>query len=227
GEAPQLSSTYGQYDDGANVFNNYWNFAGTSLPSGWQQISSGYSISNGLIFSAVNNANQGIGTTSAVATPGLLEAYAIGNYGRIGLELSTSSTTFTDGESRTWYTNGYGMIYGGYVSPPDGWFVVNVGSSQTGLGSFGSTTSMPQVFGVGWISTGNEFEYTYQSNPLSPAKVSSTNTGVSIASNLYIYVGQGQSGSTQQGGTWTVYWLRTRAYPPNGVMPSVSFGSVQ
>ena len=28
GEAPQLSSTYAEYDDGASVFNNYWNFAG-------------------------------------------------------------------------------------------------------------------------------------------------------------------------------------------------------
>ncbi|MCL5433828.1 MAG: hypothetical protein M1538_02520, partial [Candidatus Marsarchaeota archaeon] len=27
GEAPQLSSTYAEYDDGASVFNNYWNFA--------------------------------------------------------------------------------------------------------------------------------------------------------------------------------------------------------
>ena len=27
GEAPQLSSTYGEYDDGASVFTNYWNFA--------------------------------------------------------------------------------------------------------------------------------------------------------------------------------------------------------
>ena len=26
GEAPQLSPTYGQYDNGANVFTNYWNF---------------------------------------------------------------------------------------------------------------------------------------------------------------------------------------------------------
>ena len=34
GEAPQLSSTYAEYDDGASVFTNYWNFAGTSLPSG-------------------------------------------------------------------------------------------------------------------------------------------------------------------------------------------------
>ena len=34
GEAPQLSPTYAEYDDGVSVFNNYWNFAGTSVPSG-------------------------------------------------------------------------------------------------------------------------------------------------------------------------------------------------
>jgi len=51
GEAPQLScqnpantigcSTYAEYDDGASAFNNYWNFAGTSLPSGWTQSNGG------------------------------------------------------------------------------------------------------------------------------------------------------------------------------------------
>ena len=35
GEAPQLSATYGQYDNGAQVFNLYENFAGTSCPAGW------------------------------------------------------------------------------------------------------------------------------------------------------------------------------------------------
>ena len=37
GEAPQLSPTYGQYDDGANVFTSYEGFASPSLdpPSGW------------------------------------------------------------------------------------------------------------------------------------------------------------------------------------------------
>ena len=38
GEAPQLSSTYAQYDDGVNVFPNYWNFAGKDL--GWQMFGS-------------------------------------------------------------------------------------------------------------------------------------------------------------------------------------------
>ena len=31
GEAPSLSGTYGQYDNGANVFTFYDNFAGASL----------------------------------------------------------------------------------------------------------------------------------------------------------------------------------------------------
>ncbi len=226
GEAPQLSPTYAEYDDGANVFNNYWNFAGTSssLPSAWQSLTSGYSINNGLIFDAVNSENQAIGTTSAVASPGLLEAYITGNYGRIILELSTSNTIFNYGVSA--YENGYEMMYGGYTSPPDGGLTEISGTTLTGLGNFGSATSLPQVFGIGWVATGNTFEYTYTSNLLSPTTVSSTNTGVTIASQLYISIGQLGSGDTQQGGTWTVYWIRTRAYPPSGVMPYVSFGSV-
>ncbi len=50
GEAPQLSPTYAEYDDGASVFNNYWNFAGTSLPSGWVASSSAdVAINNGYV----------------------------------------------------------------------------------------------------------------------------------------------------------------------------------
>ena len=46
GEAPQLSGTYGQYDNGPKVFTYYQNFNGSSLPSSWS--GSGYSVSNGL-----------------------------------------------------------------------------------------------------------------------------------------------------------------------------------
>ena len=222
GVAPQLTSTYAQYDDGANVFTNYWNFAGTSLPSNLTTVSPGYSINNGITFNAVNSDNELIGTTSAIASPGLLETYATGNYGRITLELSTSNTTFTYGGPT--YENGYFILYGGYVSPPDNGFDVATTSGST-LTNFSSTTSMPQVFGIGWVATGNEFAYTY-TTPSSPTTISSTNSSVSIASSLYILFGQTSSGDTQQGGTWTAYWLRTRAYPPNGVMPSTSLGSL-
>lgn len=36
GENPILSSTYGQYDDGANVFSIYGAFQGSTMPTGWQ-----------------------------------------------------------------------------------------------------------------------------------------------------------------------------------------------
>ena len=35
GEAPQLSSPYGNFDDGSVVFPEYWNFSGTSFPLAW------------------------------------------------------------------------------------------------------------------------------------------------------------------------------------------------
>jgi len=227
GEAPQLSSTYAQYDDGSSVFNNYWNFIGTSLPSGWQTTNPGYSINDGLFFDASSNAAEGIGTTSPVASPGLVEMYVSGNYGRINLELSTSDSTWSTYRGAVFYYYGYFMQYGGYVSPPDGCFYPSYSSQGGCLGNFGYTTPLPQVFGVGWISTGNEFEYTYGSNPLSPITVSSGDGSVGIASSLYILVSQSYSGWGQDGGKWVVHWLRTRSYPPNGTMPSVSFGTVQ
>ena len=39
GEAPMLSPTYAEYDNGAVVFSTYFDFAGTSLPTGWSSIS--------------------------------------------------------------------------------------------------------------------------------------------------------------------------------------------
>jgi len=50
GEAPQLSSTYAEYDDGASVFNFYDNFKGTTLSSVWTVPSgSTYTVNNGFI----------------------------------------------------------------------------------------------------------------------------------------------------------------------------------
>ncbi|EQD79708.1 hypothetical protein B1B_00066, partial [mine drainage metagenome] len=55
GEAPQLSSTYAEYDDGASVFPFYSNFAGTSLnTSKWNSYGSDQT-SNSLTDILVNN----------------------------------------------------------------------------------------------------------------------------------------------------------------------------
>ena len=78
GCAPQLTSTYGQYDNGASVFNNYWNFAGTSLPSSFSSYASGgsYSVSNGITLSipAVND-YVGVYYTNSISNNILMEYY--------------------------------------------------------------------------------------------------------------------------------------------------------
>ena len=51
GEAPQLSPTYAEYDDGASVFSFYDNFAGTSLnTSKWTYGSLTPDVNDGLTF---------------------------------------------------------------------------------------------------------------------------------------------------------------------------------
>jgi len=72
-----LGIPYGQYDNGANVFYYYWNFAGTSLPSGWTLYSNGntYSVNNGLTI---------ISPSSASGNSGMV--YNLSNVPSIGIQ---------------------------------------------------------------------------------------------------------------------------------------------
>ncbi len=88
GEAPQISGqpSYGYYDNGANVFNNYWNFAGTTLPSGLsvvtQQAGGTYQVDNKLFTDGGTPDGAGItiSTPSIVAPYGLLILNLTENY---------------------------------------------------------------------------------------------------------------------------------------------------
>ena len=55
GEAPNLSTPYANFDNGGYVFTNYWNFAGTSCPTGWTCSGSGLTINNGVSASGGTN----------------------------------------------------------------------------------------------------------------------------------------------------------------------------
>jgi len=59
GTAPQLSPTYGEYDDGFQVFDFYDNFAGTSLKSWWTVHGANYSVDNGLSSTGTPSAPSG------------------------------------------------------------------------------------------------------------------------------------------------------------------------
>ena len=203
GEAPQLSSTYAQYDDGASVFNNYWNFA--SAPSGWTT----YVQS---------------GTAPTISTSGGLT-----------MTLNTNSWSGYYDSSLTLPLNQIMEMYGkqsASVGMIVGWWTSSVGAEQGGATAgewgIGATTS-------GEVSTnGNQGgSYTvgtyyvqsiYSSSSAQTLYVNyvSTATDTFTASASYPFIGGAGSSAV-----FNIYWLRTRAYPPNGVMPSVSFGAVQ
>ena len=206
GEAPQLSSTYAQYDDGASVFNNYWNWAGTSLPSGWTTSGTGSAtVNNGLTVSS-GVANWFLLTYGTALNPQtlVLDAYAY----------FTGFYSSDDWTNILWVT-GTGITQDG-LDQYNSYVLENVNNgavARTAI-SGGSTTSY-QVWSMGDTST-----YSYlMLNYGAPTTLSTdfvANTSKEIEMGVY-----------QTSYSIKVQWLRTRAYPPNGVMPSVSFGSVQ
>jgi len=225
GEAPQLScpnpdstancQTYAEYDDGDSVFNFYDNFAGTSLNTNkWTVVTTGGSVTvnNGV---TIQNSNLwGVGITSkiGVSPNSIFEAYresqSIGAFGGGGIALFNTVA-------------GAGYQYCGWYSS---WLAyVPVGWQNEVEILFGSGTplpSAPSVIGIAWLATGSE----YTEIGSNGAFTHYTDTSVTISSLIYPGLGNSANGS---GASQINYWARVRAYTPNGVMPSVSFGSIQ
>jgi hypothetical protein len=216
GEAPQLSSTYAQYDDGANVFTYYTRFGGTSLPTGWSGFGSSYSLTYGTTYLTITttdtgNTYGGIYTTSQVPSiPSIYEFY--GN-----IYTSTSSSGYynfagvldTSSPSSSPYSNSAYVIQVG--SRPD-WDIVGNNNGyyyDTGY----ADQNIAQIYSLSIpSSTSAQFYHNYTSTPM-------TTSMTAESLNSFVFTGSG-------GSPLYIYWYRVRAYPPNGVMPSISFGSV-
>ncbi len=203
-------STYGKYDNGASVFKQYWNFAGTSLPSGWTYYNAAPTVNNGLNFASTDEL---ISTTTTYPITNILEASV--SYPSTTNNMGFGYAVDPSGNPYTYYSNPWiatGSAAGRYYS--------GVFENLAAGNSFGSVkdaagagfgTTAPGIIGV--VSTGTT-SYGYSSR-----NVYSTTSSVPPTGNYYIEIGDGG------GSGLTVQWLRTRAYPPNGVMPSVSFGA--
>jgi len=202
GEAPTLSSSYAQYDNGANMFNFYDNFAGTSLNTNkWTQVGTGYSINNGFIFQTPGTAtdNNYLQSVSSFSLPIITEAYIYPtNGGWIGFsQIGT-------------YSNGGVLAY--YYPNQYGWQLTQ-GSIQLNY-------------------TGDDAENTYyiMSETMLPggtALLSVNYVNLITSSSGYFSGTTGNLYIGDNGGTGTMYWIRTRAYPPNGVMPETAIVPLQ
>jgi len=271
GEAPQLSSTYAQYDDGANVFSLYSNFydtlagysahmldgsffAPTPTTSPYNSVelmnnsgSSGAYIGSGTYILSPDNINPGNYILQTYwSYSGTADGFSISLWGN-------PNTIYYGGGGRSTGMSGgltyhYEFYTDGSGTPPSGnpneASVYSLTGNYTGI----LITSAP-ASGEGTYYVYSQIAfYNIGTNSGTVAIYSSSATSTSIANNiepagLYsstyqasasfssislsaspIFFGVGTGGATAY---VYIYWALMRAYPPNGVMPSVSFGSIQ
>jgi len=197
GEAPQLSSTYAEYDDGVRVFNVYQNFAGSSCPSGWS-CQSGAKIDNGAILNGAD-----INSTSAYS-PQILDAYVVSTFGNV------------KGEAIEYFTNSKNNAFN--INQPY-WLNGNIGSTVNGnitanTNGIPTTFTGPYIQSLGWNGSTLYWWADYTNEY-------TEGTSLSSSSPYYLQISAWPSGVPA-----VIQWVRTRAFPPNGVMPSVSFGGL-
>ena len=240
GYAPQLwcasgcfQTSYAQYDNGANVFNYYTNFAGTTLPSGWTSYISDGSVivNNGITIKGGTAATGGENGVAYQATTGIGSPPFVVDYG-------TQQSTSPAGTSWDWNMAGLSNCLGSTEAYP---FVCNnylliafeTGSNGNAESKYGGTITngvavnpsgniftqsvLTQIFG----NSGNY--YTYLDYTINTGQALGTSLGTTSLP-FVIMVGDNEANYVSAG--MIVNWFRTRAYPPNGIMPGISMGSV-
>ena len=197
GEAAQLSSTYGQYDNGANVFDFFDNFSGITLnASKWNVVGrSSYSVNNGLTVTSSATLSQ-IYSTSAF--DGTAEMYGNWN-GDVGRshQFAWGYLNFARNEEADYNT---------YL----GAFYLNSWNGSTFArtpATYSSGTN--NIYSLWYDGTNINGEENYSS-------LISHSGGIPTFPLPITFLQDSGTGITL-----TSYWVRVRNSPPNGVMPSV------
>jgi len=173
GEAPQLSSTYGQYDNGASVFSFYDNFAGTSLSSKWSVTGLTASVNNGLTLTGSNNNPSHIVTSSTFSQ----NSYVVDFWGNWPTQTSGSwsATAFGYNQTAPYYGNNgqaLGVAYGsGYPPSFQGdTYIYSLYETSSGSYLYGnyttqlasSTSTFTGTYSWGWSQQASTTQWNIQ-----------------------------------------------------------------
>ena len=229
GWAPELSSKYAEFDDGANVFLLYDNFNGTSLnTTKWvaYQNDASYSVDNGINMSLLGiKPYIGIISTTNYSPTVIVEGLS---YIPRGLSYSYAGTGELNGKlaSSTGYFGMPPTFGGAYNNVPFFYYAEGAGALDSFLTTYrpgASTYSAPgtAVYGDAWINNTNQYGYVNLSS------IYMYGSSYAISNKIYV-----DSGIPYSAGAGTPLWLfdqwvRIRVYPPNNVMPSVNQLTVQ
>jgi hypothetical protein len=126
-----------------------------------------------------------------------------------GNQYDTTSLYVAVGDSPQQFYNGLLIQFGGA-----GFSVASV-SSGSAAGASGAAFTPPMIWGITLQSASLPQFYLNYGTPVT------TTLDIPAQGNYYIMFGSSPGGSGL-----VVNWVRARAYPPGGIMPSVVFGKV-
>lgn len=211
GEAPALAPFYGEYDSGGSVFRKYANFVGRSLPGGWykgvtSETTGLVGISNGvtIIHTGTVDADDGysfLGSNWAVGD-NVAETHLLSQGTSNGqasvMACSESPVEYVFAPNEVAYQNGSGLE-----------IEDNHGGSPSVLATANPNPTLPAVRGF----QGGTLFANYKS-------VATATTICGDRGYLVVFT------ETGDGASFSFDWLRLRAEPPDGVMPTVQFGKI-
>ncbi len=181
GEAPQLSGTYAQYDNGANVFVAYWNFSGTALPASLTKVQDiTATVNNGLTVTTPTTSEGGALISASTYSYPLIAHALITSFSKTGgtpsagIELSITNSFPAPGSA--WVASGYAAYFNGTGAGNALLGSINASNAYTTLAST-TTPSFPFVTELLWSATGNE------SANFGGNAVSGTDTTTAIGNN--------------------------------------------
>ncbi len=221
GEAPQLTcsnpsdtascSTYGEYDDGVNVFNYYTNFAGTGLPSSWTTNNiSDVNINNGF---SIGFSPHGVelNYTRKFSSPIVLDWQ--GNF-------ISNPQRYCGWTIFGWYDPPYSAGFAQWQDSPTSYVYYQYGNVSQAAPNFYNSSGLigkTYVFSLANDVSSMHYFINYTLQTYSNPEDQSLPT---------ILFRNGAGCGPLSGSEVNVTWLDVRSYPPNDFMPSVTFGSV-
>jgi hypothetical protein len=226
GEAPQLSSTYGQYDNGSSIFYKYANFNDGAVPSGFNTMASNATITvnNGLTISSTSLANSWAQVYIDTALD-MQNYYAESQANSISI---TGTSGNGIGVALNYdipaNTNSYQSITTGYLfaysQNPQGPILYSVSNgTESKVYSSTASSSFPIITTGAWYqSLTNEELIAYNYTQYVASDTSLT------YGNVYPGLWYGLTGNSSNSATY--YWFRIRVVPPVNTMPSVVFNPV-
>jgi hypothetical protein len=239
GEAPQLSPTYAEYDDGANVFLAYFNgntpLADFNYYTTYVQLSQSKASLNGNNINVINDTR--VAGSSGTLVPEFIFNVAIPNE-PLYIESNTylSATSTADNPRVALLSSNSPTSSLDAIGVNVGWSGAYFQEEYINNGKYTPDQAQQGSESIGWVyssllyipKTSSYYGYTApQLYSTAGGYSGSTTNTLPSTTSLYIGgIGGPNAQYTAQENAMLFNWMRARAYPPNGVMPSVSFSSV-